>query len=285
MTSDTIAKALDTLTAEIEKLQTESGLAEFLAWQAKFYQYSAANALLIRAQRPDASQVAGYHRWLELGRFVRRGEKGIVILAPIFRRMADIEDEEDERRPITYRAAYVFDVSQTEPLSGEEAPVPVRPEIACPVLTGEDGRELYSALLKVAHDEGITVSHEPPAEYASMTREANCMGFYVPKIQAIWVRKNAPLQEVKTLAHELAHHFGCHDESNPNNEAMAEGAAYVVLQAFGLDSGARSVPYIVGWDSRKPGAYKSALTGIQQTAKTIIERANSIAAIPADLAA
>jgi hypothetical protein len=81
------------------------------------------------------------------------------------------------------------------------------------------------------------------------------------------------LQEVKTLAHELAHHFGCHDESNPNNESMAEGVAYVVLQAFGLDSGDRSVPYIVGWDAKKPGAYKQALVGIQTTAKVIIDKA------------
>jgi len=279
--SDKVADALETLTTEIEKLQSESGLAEFLAWQARFYQYSAANVLLIRAQRPDAEQVAGYHRWLDLGRFVRKGEKGIVILAPVFRRR---DDDDDERQPVTFRAAYIFDVAQTDPLPGNANHVPQRPEIACPVLTGEDGAELYAVLLRVADSERLTVSHEPPAEYAYMTREPNCMGFYVPRSRAIWVRPNAPLQEAKTLAHELGHHFGLHDESNPNNEAMAEGVAYVVLQAFGLDSGARSVPYICGWDARKPGAYKSALSGIQRTAKTIIDRASQAAALVAEAA-
>jgi len=276
MASDKVADALDTLTTEIEKLQTESGLAEFLAWQARFYQYSAANALLIRAQRGDAQQVAGYHRWLELGRFVRKGERGIVILAPVFRRK-DEDDADDERQPVTFRAAYVFDVAQTDPLPGNANHVPQRPDIACPVLTGADGGELYTVLLRVADGEHLTVSHDPPAEYSHMTSEPNCMGFYVPRSRAIWVRASSPLQQAKTLAHELAHFFGCHDESNPNNESMAEGAAYVVLQAFGLDSGARSVPYIVGWDARKPGAYKSALSGIQATAKTIIEKASQAA--------
>jgi hypothetical protein len=110
MAGDKVAEALDTLTAEIERLQTESGLADFLAWQARFYQYSAANVLLIRAQRPDARQVAGYHRWLDLGRFVRKGEKGIVILALVFRRKQDDESDDEERGPVTFRAAYVFDV-------------------------------------------------------------------------------------------------------------------------------------------------------------------------------
>jgi len=281
--SDKVADALQTLTEEIEKLQTESGLAEFLVWQARFYSYSAANVLLIRAQRPDAQQVAGYHRWLDLGRFVRKGEKGIVILAPVFRRKTD-DDDEDERQPVTFRATHVFDVSQTDPLPGSASHVPQRPDIACPVLTGADGGELYTVLLRVADSERLTVSHDPPAEYAYMVREPQCMGFFAPRARAIWVRAAAPVQQTKTLAHELAHFYGCHDESNPNNESMAEGAAYVVLQAFGLDSGARSVPYIVGWDSRKPGAYKSALSGIQQTARTIIEKASQAVAPLADAA-
>jgi hypothetical protein len=279
MPNDKVADALDTLTREIEKLQSESGLAAFLAWQARFYQYSPSNVLLIRAQCPNAQHVAGYQRWLELGRYVRKGERGIVILAPVFRRK---DEDEEERQPVSFRAAHVFDVSQTEPLPGHETPQ--RPEIACPVLTGEDGAELYAVLLRVADSERLTVSHDPPAEYSAMANEPNCMGFYAPRSRAIWVRAAAPLQETKTLAHELAHHFGCHDESNPNNEAMAEGVAYIVLQAFGLDSGARSVPYIVGWDSRKPGAYKSALSGIQSTAKTIIEKASQAAAPMADAA-
>ncbi len=66
-----------------------------------------------------------------------------------------------------------------------------------------------------------------------------------------------------------------------SGRAMAEGVAYVVLRAFELDSGARSVPYIVGWDARQPGAYRAALSGIQRTAKAIIERTTRAADYPA----
>jgi len=272
MNSDKVADALATLTVEVEKLQAESGLADYLKWAARFYTYSPSNVLLIRVQRPDATQVAGYHRWLELGRTVRKGEKGILILAPVFRRKDD--DEEDQnRQPVTFRATHIFDVGQTNPLPGHENDVREEPEIAVPVLNGEEGGELLATLLSVARAEGLTVDI---TDALRLTRP-DLMGFYVPGERRIWVRPNPPLQQVKTLAHELAHHFGCHDESNPNNESMAEGAAYVVLAAFGLDSGARSVPYICGWDSRQPGAYKAALSGIQRTAKAIIEKAIAMA--------
>jgi hypothetical protein len=93
MTSDNIAKSLGTVTAEIEKLQEESGLASYLRWQARFYSYSPSNALLIQVQRPDATEVPGYHPWLELGRHARKGEKGIITLNPILRSRGNIRRE------------------------------------------------------------------------------------------------------------------------------------------------------------------------------------------------
>jgi len=272
-TNDKVSEALETLTAEIEKLQTESGLVDYLAWQARFWTYSPANALLIRVQRPDATQVAGFQRWIELGRCVRKGEHGILILAPVFRRREDEEEGEKDRRPVSYRAAYVFDTAQTAPLPGHENDVPVRPEIACPVLKGNDGAELCDVLMAVAKSEGLTVSHEPPAEHAGLAQNPDCQGFYVPNLSRIWIRPNAPLQETKTLAHEIAHYVGAHDESNPANEAIAEAVAFVVLQAFGLDSSERSVPYVTLWDSRQPGVFRGSLNSIQTTARTIIQRA------------
>src|SRR4029078_1808962 len=66
-------------------------------------------------QRPDATQVAGFHAWLKLGRCVRKGEKGIVILAPMIRQHPAEDPTEDIRAQILgFRAAHVFDVSQTE---------------------------------------------------------------------------------------------------------------------------------------------------------------------------
>jgi hypothetical protein len=41
--------------------------------------------MLIASQNPTATHVAGFHTWHKLGRFVKKGEKGILILAPIVR--------------------------------------------------------------------------------------------------------------------------------------------------------------------------------------------------------
>jgi hypothetical protein len=69
-----------------------------------------------------ATRVAGIRTWNELGRFVKKGEKGIQILAPIVghRRKKDEQDAStnQEAKPISvligFRAVYVFDHSQTE---------------------------------------------------------------------------------------------------------------------------------------------------------------------------
>jgi hypothetical protein len=70
-------------------------------------------------QRPDATHVAGFRTWTSLGRFVRRGEKGIFILAPMVgrRSMKDVASDEPREDATTegqrtlfgFRAVYVFD--------------------------------------------------------------------------------------------------------------------------------------------------------------------------------
>lgn len=50
---------------------------------ARFHAYSFGNILAIARQRPTVTRVAGFHTWKEMGRFVKRGEKGIQILAPM----------------------------------------------------------------------------------------------------------------------------------------------------------------------------------------------------------
>jgi antirestriction protein ArdC len=71
-------------------------------------------------QKPDATHVAGYRTWTSLGRFVRRGEKGIFILAPMVcnkRKKDETEqatDAKETQRPLYgFRGVYVFD-TQTE---------------------------------------------------------------------------------------------------------------------------------------------------------------------------
>ena len=77
------------------------------------------NIMLIARQKPDATNVAGLRTWNSLGRFVKRGEKGIFILAPMVGRRStkDVATDEPSEGATTegqrtlygFRAVYVFD--------------------------------------------------------------------------------------------------------------------------------------------------------------------------------
>src|SRR5580658_8813292 len=89
--------ALEKLMDALERGQSEA-LKTYLSVMSRFHRYSWGNILLIYSQRPDATHVAGFHGWRKRRRFVRKGEKGIVILAPMVgRKKSDDELSEDER--------------------------------------------------------------------------------------------------------------------------------------------------------------------------------------------
>ena len=93
-------------------------LNQFLETVARFHRYSLNNAILIAAQQPDATRIAGFHAWKKFGRCVRKGEHGIAIFAPMSRSKDHDEREtstsEGKKSVFGFRIAYVFDVSQTE---------------------------------------------------------------------------------------------------------------------------------------------------------------------------
>src|SRR5207342_2111760 len=122
MTADTLKKitteALDTLANLLDAGHSDQ-LTAMLTAMARFHAYSWHNVCLIASQRPTATRVAGFQTWRTLGRFVRKGEKGIAILAPIVGRRAADSAEENARTVVGFRAAYVFDIEQTD---GEPLP-------------------------------------------------------------------------------------------------------------------------------------------------------------------
>ena len=95
-------------TAEREHPEAVAALAAILG------NYSMRNAALIWSQCPDATAVAGFHDWRKAGRVVRKGEKGLAILAPMARKR---DDGEEGTALAGFRVVYVFDVSQTEALA------------------------------------------------------------------------------------------------------------------------------------------------------------------------
>jgi antirestriction factor ArdC-like protein len=113
-----IKQAVDFLIQQLEAGKSET-LTAYLGAMARFHEYSFGNIMAIARQRPTATRVAGLRAWNELGRFVRKGEKGIQILAPMIgqRRRRDTEEQEQstntDGKPapmlIGFRAVYVFD--------------------------------------------------------------------------------------------------------------------------------------------------------------------------------
>ncbi|TAK28849.1 MAG: hypothetical protein EPO21_22090 [Chloroflexota bacterium] len=234
--------------------------------QARFHRYSFGNVALILAQRPDATRVAGYNTWLKLDRYVRRGEKGIKIIVPMCRKRQNHQPDEDDQSRIFFGTGTVFDIEQTE---GEELP-----SIEVPELHGDfhEGQELYKSLSAFAARSGVSV------RVAIEKLGEGTMGYYLPRQKEIVLRPAEPLQMVKTLAHEVAHHELAHHfpdddrvaATRGEKESIAESVAYVVCSHFGLDTGVRSFPYIALW-SQKTEVLKRVLTVVQRISGEIID--------------
>jgi antirestriction protein ArdC len=261
--ADRQRELLDRLDAAVGAIQDSDSFRRYLDAQARFHAYSFGNVALILAQRPDATQVAGYRTWQALGRQVRRGEVGIRIIVPMPSKVRPEDDTDDQAPAVRLRFGIgtVFAIEQTD---GEPLP-----EVAVPVLEDDAGGALYDALDQLAQAEGITVERQTQLASADM------MGFYEPQRKRIVVREARQLQMTKTLAHELAHHFtGMHETytaKRDEHETVAESVAYVVLAHHGLDSGTRSFPYIATWATDRT-TLRGALGTIQGVAHTIISR-------------
>lgn len=143
----------DKLEKGIMALFNSERYAEYLRVVSKFHNYSLNNSVLIAMQNPDASLVAGFSTWkTKFGRNVKKGEKGIRIIAPApFKKKKEVEKidpltletviEEMEVTVPSYRVVSVFDVSQTE---GKEIP-----SISVEELTGNvDNYEKFFTALK-----------------------------------------------------------------------------------------------------------------------------------------
>ncbi|HVJ09461.1 MAG TPA: ArdC family protein [Acidisarcina sp.] len=238
-TQQLIKQAVDYLMQQLEAGHSET-LAAYLSAMARFHSYSFGNILAIARQRPTATRVAGYGAWKELGRFVKKGEKGIQILAPMvgYRRRRDDADrnqaQDDNTKPapalIGFRAVYVFDVAQTE---GADLP-----EFDHNI-TGEVG-EHRDRLIAFLDSQNIALDYNENI--------APALGVsYGGKIAILPGQSKA--EEFVTLVHELAHELLHKTERRTMTtatvrETEAEAVAFIVGQAIGLEMGKASSDYI-----------------------------------------
>ena len=266
---------------ESEKYKT------YLNTMSKFHNYSFNNTMLIAMQKPDATLVAGFKAWQKnFDRHVKKGEKGIRILAPA---PYKIKEEQEKLDPVTgeiildkngmpiteeveikipaFRVIPVFDVSQTD---GKELP-----DIGVNELSGsvEDYEDFMQALTEVS---------PVPITYEDIDGDAK--GYFHTTDHRIAIQEGmSQSQTVKTAIHEVAH-AKLHDwEQNQDidkvldkdrntKEVEAESVAYTVCQHFDIDTSDYSFGYIVaGWSSdRDMKELKSSLDTIRKTASELI---------------
>jgi antirestriction protein ArdC len=215
--------------------------------------------LLIYSQFPQATHVGGFHFWLKLGRHVRKGEKGIAILAPMVGRKRSSDDEqlaEDERtRVFGFKSCHVFDVSQTD---GDTLP-----EFAT---VAGDPKDYLPRLIQFVADQNITLEYDlaiAPAKGMSSGGKITLL----PDL--------SPGEHLATLAHECAHELLHRVERRTQSthvirETEAEAVAFVVCSAIGLDLNSASADYVLLHGGDKTTLAES-LAVIQQTASVILQ--------------
>ena len=238
------------------------------------------NVLLITAQRPDATRVAGYSTWKKLGRQVRRDEHGIAILAPVTYRTPAGETEaaehvepseqgstaegEDTSRPRhlrAFRVAHVFDIAQTE---GDDLP-----EVRPATLEDAAPEDVFARLVELLHADGYQLLRADCSPANGRTHFLS---------RTVVVRADLPpAQALKTLAHELAH-VRLHEAAEHRQggravaEVEAESVAYLVCAAAGIESAAYSFPYVARWADGDVALVRSTASRAVACAQRIIDQ-------------
>lgn len=281
---------VDKAVAKLDKLVTvmlndPALFKTFLRYKGAMHNYSWGNLCLIYwdyLQRGLDGPVVtmGFHGWKAMGRMVRKGSKAIELLKPIII-TKEVDDptapggKRKETRCVGFEIIRkTFHIQDTDgPDYDPPTPKPMEDE-------SDEQREASTNLCKwltrMALDAGITKVRRD-ADTDAKLRDAH--GCYRPDTDEIWIRSDLSMaQAAKTLTHEIAHYIAEHGKavayttrSRPACEAIAEGAAFVVMSHFGYDTEAYTAPYVAGW-TQDANVFKMVLRDITDVSKAIIDK-------------
>lgn len=279
--ADELQQITDKLEKGVVEVFQSDRYKQFLDTMAKFPRYSVNNSLLIMMQKPDAQLCQSFTGWKQMGRYVKKGEKGISILAPAPYKIEREQTKLDEKgRPVfdadgepvkekvevtirAFKVVKTFDLSQTD---GKELPTIGPSELVGNI---EGYPKLLQALQEISP---VPVSFE--------LIDGNAKGFYHLEDKKIVVQDGmSEVQTIKTLLHEMAHQK-LHDKDNVpeakdisrnGKEVEAESVAYVVCQHYGINTSDYSFSYVAGWsEGKETPELKASLDKIRQTASEFI---------------
>lgn len=265
----------------VRDVYSSESFKQYLSCLSKFHSYSLNNTLLILSQKPEASLVAGYRAWqTNFNRHVNKGEKGLMILAPVTTKEDRLMNKHDENgnvildesgNPVQemrvvnltyFKTTTVFDISQT---SGDPLPSLVHD------LTGSSNE--VKAIIQTIQSV-CTIPIEFKTETEDLSFMTGAKGYYSPRKDKIVINKDLEdLQTIKTLIHEYAHSI-LHKETDKNQsqrEIEAESLAFVICDHFGIDTSEYSFGYIASYANKDYSELKSILVNIQSKAHEMIE--------------
>ena len=262
------------ITAQVEALRDSDAWQRFLTFAQAFHSYSLNNVLLILSQMPTATRVAGFRKWQQLGRQVRKGERSLKIFGFRERKVQadDAETEGDEatneqgeRVVRFFPLLSVFDIAQTDPTEDWEEPSLAQR------LEGADEAGIYAAAADYLTAEGWTVERE------HIDGETNGYTTMDGSRRIVIDADLSDAQAAKTILHEAAHAL-LHEDDQPGEyvehrglkECEAESVAYIVAGILGLDTSAYSVGYVAGWTGGD-------VETIRATAANVLRAAHKIA--------
>lgn len=276
----------ETIAQQVELLRETDAWQRFLNFSQAFHTYSLNNVLLILSQMPNATSVAGFRKWQQLGRQVRKGSKSIKIFG--FRERKAKTNEEDENNTLDqldtgervvryFPMLSVFDMSQTDPTEEWQEPQ-LAQRLDC-----NDEAGIYAATLDYLTAQGWTVTREEvPGEVTGFTTTDGSR-------QVVVDQGLSDAQAAKTILHEAAHVILHSDEDHTEyvahrglKECEAESVAYIVAGILGLDTSAYSVGYVAGWTAEAPETIRNTAANVLRTAHKI---ADAITAEEAAIAA
>ena len=255
---DDVKSLLSKLEDGLKAVFDSDNYKNYLNTMSKFHNYSINNTLLINQQKPDATLVAGFNSWAHnFERHVKKGEKGIKIIAPApyyIKKEKQVIDPktgegvlnpdgtpkmaEVEVKIPAFKVSYVYDVSQTY---GKDLPTLGVSELTSDV---DKAKDFINSLKKVS---------PVPVEFGKTKGDSK--GFYSPDQGKIVVKEGmSEAQTIKTMVHEISHAKLHNPEKAKENakktkgtiEMEAESVAYIVCQHFGIDTSDYSFGYIIG---------------------------------------
>jgi hypothetical protein len=227
--NDKLTEAHERMVEAVESLVSGEDWVQMLDVARRFHNYSPGNVLLILSQRADATRLCGYRAWQALGHQVKKGERGVAILAPCVTRGRRVDEPDEEERPALarmlrgFRVVHVFDISQTDG--------PDLPEVLPSLLEGVAPAALWDRLAEEVAAKGFSLLRGDCSPANGQTDFLR---------RRVTVRPDlSEAQAAKTLAHELGHVL--------LHEVEAESVAHLVCSAAGLATGEYSFPYVARW--------------------------------------